>query len=92
MKLQIKSTTRLNPLGMVGASLFVGAPLVGAFYSWRTYQDIARTLRYRPAFEADISSIYWSVVICAAISMLGLVLFAIGREFIHDVEIDRAQE
>lgn len=78
MKISVNSKVRLNGVGIGGAMLFVGGPLVGGF----VYSNTAAT-------SLVFRSVTNFALICSVAALVGFVMLLIGREYDHQIEIDR---
>lgn len=78
MKISVNSKVRLNGVGIGGAMLFVGSPLVGGF----VYLNTAVTsLVFRGVINFTL--------FCSVVAMVGFVMLLVGREYDHKIEIER---
>lgn len=88
MKISVNSKVRLNGVGIAGAMLFVGGPLVGGFAYLNSLATAARNLRY--GFPvSDMQGISNFALACSVAALIGFVMILIGREYDHQIEIDR---
>lgn len=90
MKISVNSKVRLNGVGIFGAILFVGGPMLAALSYWRIIEITSLAARYSlPATGLD--SQLRAIAIASAASLVGFVMLLIGREYEHTVEINKDQ-
>lgn len=85
--MQMKVTQRLNGLGFLGAALFVLAPTT-SWYLWssstKAYLEAVRMFGEGSVFAAGKTYPPGVYVVLSVLSLLGLVMVVIGRDYFAD--------
>lgn len=89
MKITVQTSMRLSPIGWIGAGLLLGAPLLATFAIANQLSAFARQMRLAADSAPDFAPMIWIAAIGTAVACAGLVMVLVGREFAHQVEIDR---
>lgn len=92
----IETKVGLNPSGVFGMALLVGAPVVGAAIASQRLEQVSQSIRYAPITGANVFEDWtaafgfmcMSGAISLAVSLFGLVLVMVGRTYTHDVRSD----
>ncbi len=74
MKLRIRSTTRLTPMGWLGAGMLIGCPLIAAIFYLQAVRNISIYSTGQTSGRIDL------VVISCILAIVGYVLLSIGKE------------
>lgn len=88
-RIDIKTITRLSPVGWVGAAMFVGAPAVAGYRYLAYIEVVERGLRYGvdTTFTSDFRGLMTLLIVATAVAAAGIVMVIAGRTHHHQVHL-----